>query len=290
MSPQVTSTGSGRDSSGDGNSNGTSNGTHSGNDTHHAARPDTDHSAAHGAAIVLVHGAWLGAWLWRRVLPGLRAAGHRVFTVSLSGVGERAHQPAEGITLQTHIDDVKAVIECEELQQVLLVGHSYSGMVITGVADQMPERIARLVYLDAVVPVPGEAWSSGHTPETQAQRRALIAAHAHLPVAKPDGMGLSPADVDWLMRCQRPQPGGVYDDPLDFDADAWRRLPRTFIDCHRPALATIAASRERVRAQGDWDLHLLPTGHQAMVSAPQALLEVLLPLAQTVAASASKDG
>ena len=157
-----------------------------------------------GVNIVLVHGAWLGAWAWKRVLAPLRAAGHRVFPVTLSGVGERAHQPHEGIRLQTHVDDVKAVIECEELSDVLLVGHSYSGMAITGVADQLPTRIARLVYLDAVVPEPGESWSSRHTPETQAQRRELIAKFGHLPVTEPHGMGLKPED------------GGSHPDPAAF--------------------------------------------------------------------------
>jgi len=255
------------------------------NETERLAMNDTPDDitrkdAPTGVAIVLVHGAWLGAWAWRRVLAPLRAAGHRVFPVTLSGVGERAHQPHEGITLQTHIDDVKAVIECEELTDVLLVGHSYSGMVITGVADQMPDRIARLVYLDAVVPEPGESWSSRHTPETQAQRRALIAEFGHLPVTEPQGMGLKPADFDWMMRCQRPQPGGVYDSPLSFDQDAWLRRPRTFIDCNRPALLTIAAARERARRQPGWELFEIPTGHQVMVSAPEALTERLLMLAE----------
>jgi len=111
------------------------------------------------SSIVLVHGAWHGAWCWRRVLAPLWAAGHRVFPVTLTGVGERAHQLSREITLHTHIEDVARVIEAEELDQVLLVGHSYAGMVITGVADRMAARIRRLVYLDAVVPLPGESWS-----------------------------------------------------------------------------------------------------------------------------------
>lgn len=232
-----------------------------------------------GMDIVLVHGAWLGAWCWRRVLDPLRAAGHRVFPVTLSGVGERAHQPHDGITLQTHIDDVKAVIECEELRQVMLVGHSYSGVVITGVAAQMPERLAQLVYLDAVVPLPGESWSSRHSPQTQADRRAQIAKHGHLPPAPPQGMGLNDADFAWVERRQRPHPGGVYDSPVSFDADAWGAVPRSFIDCNRPALLTIAAARERARSQPGWQVFEIPTGHDAMISAPGPLLDILLPLA-----------
>jgi len=240
-----------------------------------------------GASIVLVHGAWGGAWVWRRVLSPLRAAGHRVWTVSLSGTGERAHQPHDGITLQTHIDDVMAVIDCEELTNVVLVGHSYSGMVITGVADQRRDRISQLVYLDAVVPVPGEAWSSGHTADTQAQRRALIKAHGHLPPSPPEGMGLNSEDFAWVDRRQRPHPGGVYDSPLEFDAKAWSALPRTFIDCNRPALLTIAASRRRVREQPGWTVHDIPTGHNAMISAAPALLDILLPLANRQSAGST---
>ena len=254
--------------------------------------PETTTPARPGAAIVLVHGAWGGAWVWRRVLGPLREAGHRVFAVSLSGVGERAHQPSRDITLQTHIDDVKAVIDCEELTDVILVGHSYSGMVITGVADQMRDRIAQLVYLDAVVPLPGESWSSRHTEETRQQRRALIQAHGHLPDTPPQGMGLNAEDFAWVERRQRPHPGGVYDSPLSFDAAAWQTLPRTFIDCNRPALLTIADFRKRVREQPGWQVFEIPTGHDAMISAAPALLDILLPLAasQVAAQGAPQQG
>lgn len=225
---------------------------------------------------VLVHGAWHGAWCWKRILPALWAAGHRAFAVSLSGVGERAHLGAAGITLDTHIQDVAAVIEAEELQQCILVGHSYAGMVITGVADRLHERIGQLVYLDAVVPWPGDAWSSRHSDETRAQRRAQIAAQGVLPAAPPSLFGLADEDAAWVERRQTPHPGGVYDQPLPYDAARWARLPRRFIDCIAPALATIAASRERVRSEPGWIVDEIATGHDAMISAPQALLACLL--------------
>ncbi|MDB5770820.1 MAG: esterase, partial [Burkholderia sp.] len=112
---------------------------------------------------VLVHGAWHGAWCWNRILPRLWRSGHRAFAVSLTGVGERVHLLSGDIGLQTHINDVMAVIEAEELRHAVLVGHSYAGMVITGVADQLSDasRLNRLIYLDAMVPEPGESWSSG---------------------------------------------------------------------------------------------------------------------------------
>lgn len=231
------------------------------------------------ADYVLVPGAWHGAWCWKKLLPGLWQAGHRAFPVCLSGVGERAHQLSRDIRLKTHADDVAAVIEAEELQRAILVGHSYAGMVITAVADRLPQRIGRLVYLDAVVPLPGESWSSGHTEEVRGKRREAIAQTGTIPPADPALFGLQGEDAAWAARRSTPQPGGVYDDPLHFDAARIAALPRTFIDCTDPALATIAASRRRVREQPGWQLLQIPTGHDAMISAPQALLQHLLSLA-----------
>lgn len=231
------------------------------------------------ADFVLVHGAWHGAWCWKKILPGLWSAGHRAFAVSLSGVGERAHQLSPDITLRTHADDVGAVIDAEELQRAIVVGHSYGGMVITAVADRMPERIARLVYLDAVVPLPGESWSSTHPAQTQAQRRQTIAVTGSIPPADPAMYGLAGEDAQWVARRQTPQPGRVYDDPLHFDAARVAALPRTFIDCTAPALATIAVMRERVRQQPGWQVREIATGHDAMISAPQELLRLLLEMA-----------
>lgn len=225
---------------------------------------------------VLVQGAWHGAWCWQRVLPGLWRAGHRAFAVPLTGVGERAHALAPGIRLQTHADDVAAVIDAEELQGTVLVGHSYGGMVITAVADRLAGRIGHLVYLDAVVPRPGEAWSSTHTTETQAARRAAIAASGVIAPADPSAYGLAGDDAAWVARRQTPQPGGVYDDPLHFDADRIAALPRAFIDCTAPALPTIAVMRQRVRREPGWRVVEIATGHDPMVSAPQALLAALL--------------
>jgi pimeloyl-ACP methyl ester carboxylesterase len=228
------------------------------------------------ADFVLVHGAWHGAWCWSRVLPPLWAAGHRAFAVSLTGVGERAHLLSKNITLDTHIADVVSVIEAEELLDAVLVGHSYAGMVITGVADRLAARLRHLVYVDAAVPLPGECWSSGHSAETQATRRKAIAESGVLLPPDPSLFGLSGADRAWVARRLTPQPGGVYDAPLHFDAARVAALPRTFVDCNAPALATIAVMRQRVRAEPGWTLTEIATGHDPMVSTPQALVETLL--------------
>jgi pimeloyl-ACP methyl ester carboxylesterase len=232
------------------------------------------------ADYVLVHGAWHGAWCWRRIVPPLWAAGHRAFAVTLTGLGERAHLMSNAITLDTHIADVTNLIEAEELQHAILVGHSYGGVVITGVANRFTARLRHLVYLDAVVPRPGESWSSTHAPDVQAARRAAIVANGGtLPAPDPAVFGLAGADRDWVARRQTPQPGGVYDEVLNFDAATVQTLPRSFIDCSAPPLATIATARARVRSEPGWNVVDIATGHDAMISAPQPLLAALLALA-----------
>lgn len=227
---------------------------------------------------VLVHGAWHGAWCWRRILPGLHEAGHRAFAVSLTGTGERAHLLSSAIRLSTHIDDVAAVVEAEELKGAILVGHSYAGMVITGVADRLADRLAHLVYLDASVPLSGESWSSPHPPHVQEARRKVIAETGAIPPADPALFGLSGDDAAWVARRQRPHPGGVYDDPLVFDTARVAALPRCFIDCTAPALETIAPSRQRARTQPGWRYIEIATGHDPMISAPGQMLESLFSL------------
>lgn len=241
-------------------------------------------------SIVLVHGAWHGAWCWRRVLPLLRAAGVDSHAVTLTGVGDRAHLMSPAIDLHTHVQDAVGLIEAEELKRVVLVGHSYGGMVITGVADRLqaaaPGVLRHLVYLDAVLPYPGESWSSPHSAETRAKRIDAARASGGLHFAPPDAevFGLQGADRDWVNRRQTPQPFAVYQQPLDFDADAVARLPRSFIDCTSPALATIAAARQRVRSEPGWNLIEMATGHDPMVSEPDELAGHLIAIARGVAA------
>ena len=224
---------------------------------------------------VLVHGAWHGAWCWRKILPSLWAKGHRAFAVTLTGVGEREHLLSSSIRLATHIDDVVSVIETEELARLVLVGHSYAGLLITAVADRYAESMVRLVYLDAIVPRSGESWSSSHDESTREARRADVARDGVLPPPPASAFGLTGGDAAWVDRRQRPQPGGVYDDALHFDEARVASLPRTFVDCTSPALPTIAKSRQRVRSEPGWQVIEIATGHDPMISAPTQLLDIL---------------
>jgi pimeloyl-ACP methyl ester carboxylesterase len=240
------------------------------------------------ADFVLVHGAWHGGWCWRDVVRTLAAAGHRAHAVTLTGLGERAHLLSPLITLETHISDVLNAIEAEEMQDVVLAVHSYAGMLGTAVADRAGQRLKHLVYVDAVVPKPGESWSSTHASATREARLAAAQASADFSFPPPDPsvFGLQAEAHDWVKRRQTPHPGHTYQAALQFEPARVAAVPRTFVDCTQPALGTIDVIRQRVRDPRFWDgawqggagarLVELATGHDPMVSEPQALTRILL--------------
>lgn len=240
------------------------------------------------ANFLLVHGAWHGGWCWRDVVPQLTGAGHRVHAVTLTGVGERMHLMTPAITLETHITDVANAIEMEEMDRIVLVVHSYAGMIGTAIADRMPERLRHLVYVDAVVPKPGESWASTHASATREAR--LVAAEASpdfsFPPPDPTIFGLSASQYEWVKRRQTPHPGHTYQATLDFDPRRVAAIPRTFVSCTAPALATIDAVRQRVSDRSFWDgawhsgggvrMVEMKTGHDPMISAPAEFARILL--------------
>ena len=238
------------------------------------------------ANFVLVHGAWHGGWCWQRVTLALQQQGHRVHAVTLTGLGERAHLLAPSITLDTHIDDVISAIEVEELHDVILAVHSYAGMIGTAVADRLGKHLKHLVYVDAVVPKPGESWSSTQSAATQQQRLSAAQASTRFsfPPPDPEVFGLHDADHAWVKRRQTPHPGNTYQAPLDFDVQRVAAIPRTFVNCTQPALATIDPSRLRVKDPKFWVGAWLPnskivelkTGHDPMISDPAGLTRILL--------------
>jgi pimeloyl-ACP methyl ester carboxylesterase len=233
------------------------------------------------APIVLVHGAWAGGWIWQRVRAPLAAAGFDVHAPTLTGCGERAHLLRRAITLQTHVADVVGLVQAEELGEVVLVGHSYGGMVVTGAADALRARgiarVRRIVYVDAIVPLPGECWGQRHDDALRRERLAAAAATGlrALPPPDPAAFGLAGADRDWLLRRQTLHPFGGYLEPLHFDADRLAAIPRAFIDCVAPAFPTIEPIRRRVRATPGFAVVEMATGHCPQVQAPQALVRIL---------------
>jgi pimeloyl-ACP methyl ester carboxylesterase len=241
---------------------------------------------------VLVHGAWGGGWYWKKLLPLLRAEGHLVHAPTLTGLGERIHLASPEIGLGTHIEDVVNQLVFEDLADVILVGHSYGGMVITGVAEQAPERLSNLVYLDAFVPENGQAQIDLMPPE----RRRAFRDQAE---AEGDGwriprFGPSPweqvvreifhvrddGDIAWLASRFTPQPLKTMTEPVRCSDGIAGGIPRTFIRCASYDPSPFAQFGERYRhPESGWRYRELATWHMCMVTMPSELSKVLLELA-----------
>jgi pimeloyl-ACP methyl ester carboxylesterase len=225
---------------------------------------------------VLVHGAWHGGWCWARVVPLLRQAGHEVFTPTLTGLGERAHLLNPGIDLDTHVRDVVALLEMEDLHDVVLVGHSYGGMVITGAADRAPSRLRRLVYLDAFVPENGKALVDYIPPERAAHQQEIARESGTLDPMPLAALGLSRADdIAWVAPRLVKQPYKTMTQPLGLRDAGRSAISRTFVDCHS-ATGTFNQFIAKLRDDPGWRYQELHSGHDAMVSDPEGVARILL--------------
>jgi pimeloyl-ACP methyl ester carboxylesterase len=230
------------------------------------------------ATYMLLHAGWAGGWQWRAVAQHLRAAGHEVFTPTFTGLGERVHLASPEVGLETHIQDVLGVLEYEDLHEVTLVGHSYSGMICTAVAERMPERLVQLVYVDAFVPQDGQSLNAIVGPALQAYfvRAARSRGDGWRIPHDPPGASRTPRMTD--------QPLKTGEQAVEVKHPVAAALPHTYIACTQkspdwvftPILAQTAA---RVRAEG-WHYRELPTGHYPMETMPHALADLLLDIAQ----------
>lgn len=231
---------------------------------------------------VLVHGAWHGGWCWREVASRLRAAGHQVYTPTLTGLGERAHLLRADTGLSTCIDDIGAVIDAEELRDVVLVGHSFAGVVISGVADRFASSIRQLVYLDALVVQAGRSALSVFPPEVQRERSRTIDAEGwRMAIPEASKFGVSdPQQVAWLERRLTPHPLKAYTEPLALTHGLGNGLRKTYVAVTDPAYAPLANVRDWVRTQPDWEYRELQAGHDAMLTSPEALAALLCELAR----------
>ena len=233
------------------------------------------------AAFLVAHGAWSAGWAWKKMHPLMRSRGHRLVTPTYTGLGERAHLAHPGIDLDAHIDDMVAVLHCEDLTDIVLVGHSYGGMVATGVADRAPAKIAQLVYLDAFVPRNGEALFDLVSAEARAgMRKAANEAG--------DGWRIPPnplppdtdqTDVSWIMPRRVMQPRKTFEQPVRLTG-AGERLPRTYIYCTRPSPGDVFRQfAERARSDPRWRSHEIDASHSPHVTAPAVLADLLAALA-----------
>src|SRR5579864_4967470 len=184
------------------------------------------------ATFVLVHGGWHGGWCWQKVIPFLEAAGHDVYAPTLTGLAERVSELSPDVGLDTHIQDIVGLLEDKDLQGVILVGHSYGGMVITGVVDRVPERIAHLVYLDTFVPRDGDAMVS----VSPLVIRPLLRRQTRADGWRVDSRGTygvtREPDRSWVLRSVTPQPLKTLEQPLHLKNPAIvEAVPRTHIEC-----------------------------------------------------------
>jgi pimeloyl-ACP methyl ester carboxylesterase len=255
------------------------------------------------ATYVLVGGAWLGGWCWQRVARRLREEGYDAYPVSLTGLGERVHLTSPEVDLETHITDVVNLIEFEDLHDVVLLGHSYATLVVTGAADRMPERISQLVLVDIGPPRDGVTLIETFEPEARGQVELQVEELGdgwRLPMppweelaeqGSLEGLG---DEQRRLMRSRAvDQPFGTYTQPLRLENPTREALPKVGILCSfslEQVQAMIASGEPEFSelASPNWRFVELPTGHWPMFSRPDDLAGVLLDLPSV--ASTQDDG
>jgi pimeloyl-ACP methyl ester carboxylesterase len=241
---------------------------------------------------VLVAGAWLGGWCWRPVAARLRAQGHDVHPVTLTGLGERSHLATPQVDLDTYVADVVNLVEFEDLHEVVLVGHSYAGHVVTGVADRVPERIALLAYLDAGPSPAGAAFMDLQSPAARELIERLVDEAGEgwrIPLPSWEELegimgaslqGLGPDERRRMRARAVAQPVRTWTQPLSLDNPAREQLPKLLIICSLP----LAQVREMIAGGHPWFAELagpqwsfleLPTGHWPMFSVPEPLAALL---------------
>ena len=231
------------------------------------------------ATFVVAHGAWSAGWAWKKMRPLMRTAGHELWTPTYTGLGERAHLATPEVDLDTHIQDIVAVLETEDLNDVILIGHSYGGVVATGVADRARNRIATLIYLDAFAPKDGQAVFDLVPPEIAEKMRAGAA-------ASPSGFGIpsnpmpsdtSPEDQAWASTRRLPQPVQAFSTRLKLSAEPSAR--RSYIYCKRIGIGdTFGQFLARAKREG-WPTFEIDASHNPHITTPDALFAILQDIA-----------
>ena len=233
------------------------------------------------ATFVLVHGAWHGSWCWARVRRTLRDQGHQVFTPTLAGVAEQSHALSRDIDLQRHVDDVANLIRWEELDSVILCGHSYGGCVISGVAELLTERIAALVYLDAFLLEDGECLHDLLPAEHREMQVSLANEFGEgwrVPPIPAEVFNVNPLDRDWVDRQCTPQPLATFQQSIRLSGGPSPISRNHFIYASDWEGTPFAVSYDRAKARR-WTTSEIACGHDVMLDRPEALTSELLQMA-----------
>jgi pimeloyl-ACP methyl ester carboxylesterase len=233
------------------------------------------------ATFVLVHGAWHGSWCWARVRRALCDLGHDVFTPTLTGVGERSHLLARDVDLQVHVDDVANLIRWEELDAVILCGHSYGGCVISGAAGAVPERIAALVYLDAFLLEEGECLHDLLPDEQRGMQLSLADQYGdgwRVPPIPGEIFNVNARDRAWVDRQCTPQPLATFQQKIRLADGPWPHARNHYIFASGWEGTPFPGSYRRAQARG-WSTSEIACGHDVMLDDPEALTAELLGVA-----------
>ena len=232
------------------------------------------------STFVLVHGAWHGGWCYKPVAQLLRNAGHQVYTPTLTGLGERSHLMSPKVNLETHVQDIVNVFRWEELSDIVLTGHSYGGMVITGVADRVSEKIRSLVYLDAFVPANGQSLADFLPPDLLAGMRDDATQNGEGYLMTPisaEVFNVNKKDAAWVDRMCVKHPLACFEQKISLTG-AHVRVPK-----HTFVLATdygppqpFVAIAERLKPDKNWNVVNFPCGHDLMLDMPKETADILI--------------
>ena len=228
---------------------------------------------------LVCHGAWSAGWAWKKMHPLMQAAGHRLVTPSYTGLGERAHLANPSIDLDAHIEDVLNVIKYEDLRDIVLIGHSYGGMVATGVADRARDKVRQLIYIDAFVPKDGQSLLDlNEVARPRMQELAKSGDGWRVP-PNPTPSDTPPADVEWLSTRRVDMPVKCFETKLKLQGGPLT-LPRSYIYATRITPAdTFGPFARETKSDPAWNYYEIDASHSPNVTAPEALMALLLKIA-----------